>query len=146
MSDLSDLSDSLTVSHLSWATWAIRSQSLICPKQSDQIAHSRSFDMSNLSKWANSQPWCWPSPWLCGHCVGIVVDITDMCQNSCWLCGNFWKTLNSYIVLRNNQVKKYLGVFTCPLPNSMLTAQCSAIFLNCQTILYDNSDVWKAIS
>ena len=54
---MSDLSKSLTVPHLSWATWAIRSQSLICPERSEQIAHSCSFDLSDLSKWANSQPW-----------------------------------------------------------------------------------------
>ena len=28
---MSDLSESLTVAHFSWGTWAIRSQSLICP-------------------------------------------------------------------------------------------------------------------
>ena len=30
---MSVLSDSLTVAHLSWAFWANRSQSLICPEQ-----------------------------------------------------------------------------------------------------------------
>ena len=59
---VSDLSDSLTVAHLSWATWAICSQSLICLQRSEQIAHSLSFDLSEMSKeamseWANSQPW-----------------------------------------------------------------------------------------
>ena len=39
---LSPLSDSLTVGHLSWAIWA--------------IAHSRSFNLGDLSEWANSQP------------------------------------------------------------------------------------------
>ena len=59
--NLSNLSESLTVSLLSWVTWSIRSQLLICPEWSERIAHSRSFDLSNLSewamsKWANSQP------------------------------------------------------------------------------------------
>ena len=35
--------------HLSWETWANRSQSLIFQKQPEQFAHSRSFDMSDLS-------------------------------------------------------------------------------------------------
>ena len=40
---------------LSWATWANRSQSLICPEQSERIAHSCSFDLKDLSKWANER-------------------------------------------------------------------------------------------
>ena len=42
--DMSDLSDLLTVAHLSWAIWANHSQSLIWFEQSERI-----------SKWANSQ-------------------------------------------------------------------------------------------
>ena len=42
-----DLSDSLTVAHLSRATWAICSQSIVCLEQSEQIAHSCSFDLSD---------------------------------------------------------------------------------------------------
>ena len=58
---LSDRSESLTVAHLSWATWAIPSQLLICLEQSERIAHSRLFDLSEMSEWAmskwtNSQP------------------------------------------------------------------------------------------
>ena len=53
---MSDLSNSLTDAHLSWATWAIRSRTLICLEQSERIAHSRSFDLSEMSEWANSQP------------------------------------------------------------------------------------------
>ena len=45
---LSDLSDSLTVAHFLWATWAICSRSLICRERSDQIAHSRSFDLNKF--------------------------------------------------------------------------------------------------
>ena len=52
---MSDLSDSLTVAHLSWATWGIRSQSLICLERSERIAHSRSFDLSEMSEWANER-------------------------------------------------------------------------------------------
>ena len=52
---VSDLSKSLMVAHLSWATWASRSQLLICPERSEWISHSRSFDLSDLSKWANEQ-------------------------------------------------------------------------------------------
>ena len=69
---MSDLSDSLTVAHLSWATWAICSWVLICLEQSKQIAHSRSFDLSEMSKWAmskwaNSQPWITLSIPSAGH-------------------------------------------------------------------------------
>ena len=55
---MSNLNESLTVAHLSWATWAIRSRSLICIEQSEWIARSHSFDlseMSEMSKWANEQ-------------------------------------------------------------------------------------------
>ena len=50
---MSDLSDSLMVVLLIWATWSICSQLLICLEQSQQIAYSCSFDLSDLSKWAN---------------------------------------------------------------------------------------------
>ena len=53
-----------SLAHLSWATWAIRSH---CLGRSEQIAHIRSFDLSEMSEganerrsnewWANSQPW-----------------------------------------------------------------------------------------
>ena len=43
---MNNLSDSLTVALLTWAAWAIRSQSLICPERSELIAHCRSFDLS----------------------------------------------------------------------------------------------------
>ena len=55
------------VALLTWAAWVIRSQSLICPEQSEQMANSGSFDLSDLSKWANERwaneripnPACW---------------------------------------------------------------------------------------
>ena len=53
---MSNLSELLTVAHLSWATWAIHSRSLICLEQSERIPHSRSFDLSKMREWANSQP------------------------------------------------------------------------------------------
>ena len=53
---MSDLSDFLEVALLTWANRGIRSQLLICPEQSERIAHSGSFNLSDLSKWANSQP------------------------------------------------------------------------------------------
>ena len=61
---MSDLSELLTVAHLSWATWAIRSQLLRCLERSERIPHSCSFDLSEMSEWANewwanSQPWSW---------------------------------------------------------------------------------------
>ena len=69
--DMSDLSDLLTVTHLSWAIWANRSQSLIWSEWSERMSKW------TMSKWANSQPWgpCW-------HCVSIVNDYKDMCQCS----------------------------------------------------------------
>ena len=36
---LSNLSKSLTLAHMSWATWAIRSQSLICPDRPEWMPH-----------------------------------------------------------------------------------------------------------
>ena len=45
--------------HFWWATWAICSQLLICLEQSELIAHSRSFDLSQMSKWENERN---PSP------------------------------------------------------------------------------------
>ena len=50
---LSDLSKSLTVAHLSWATWAIRSWLLFWHERHEQperFAHSRSFVPSDLSE------------------------------------------------------------------------------------------------
>ena len=52
---LSNLSESLTVAHFSIATWAICSQALNCSERSEWINHSCSFDLSNLSEWANEQ-------------------------------------------------------------------------------------------
>ena len=51
MSDL--LKKTSSLAHLSWAN---RSQAFICDEQPKRFAHSRSFDLSDLSKWANSQP------------------------------------------------------------------------------------------
>ena len=61
---MNDLSELLTVAHFSWATWAIRSWSLICLQPPERFAHSCSFVLSDLSesltdahliwaKWAN---------------------------------------------------------------------------------------------
>ena len=63
---LSDLSESHTVAHLSWATWAIRSRLLISSEGPERFTHGRSFVLSYLSKlltfahliwakWANEQ-------------------------------------------------------------------------------------------
>ena len=69
---MSTLSESLTllVAHLSWETWAIRSRLLICHERPERFTHSRSFvlgnlsespshsfELSDLSEYANSQPW-----------------------------------------------------------------------------------------
>ena len=48
--DMSDLSNWLTVTHLSWAIWANHSQSLIWSERSEQMGEWA------MSKWANSQP------------------------------------------------------------------------------------------
>ena len=66
LSDLSDMSESLRVPHLSWATWAICSRSLISSERPERFAHGRSFVLSDLSesltvahliwvKWANER-------------------------------------------------------------------------------------------
>ena len=52
---LSDLSASLTVSHLSWVIWANRSQLLNWFEQNER-----------MSKWANSQPWNTVNPFCSG--------------------------------------------------------------------------------
>ena len=48
---MSDLSDLLTVAHLSWATWANSSHSLICPEGFERMSKWA------MNEWANSQPW-----------------------------------------------------------------------------------------
>ena len=53
--------------HLSWATWANRSHSLICYERPEQFAHIRSFVLSDLSEWANSQP-----------CIHIIINWSGM--------------------------------------------------------------------
>ena len=50
---MSDLSDWLTVAHLSWATGAIQSQSPICPEPPERFAHSCSFVLSELLTFAH---------------------------------------------------------------------------------------------
>ena len=50
---MSNLSNLLKVTLLSWATWAICLQHLICPEWSEQIAHDHSLKWAILSKWAN---------------------------------------------------------------------------------------------
>ena len=63
---MSDLSESLTVTHLSWVTWVICSWSLFWHEQPEWFAHRRSFVLSDLSEsltvthlilaiWANEQ-------------------------------------------------------------------------------------------
>ena len=63
---MSDLSNLLTDALLTWATWAIRSQSLFWHERPEWFAHSRSFVLSDLSElltvahliwviWANNQ-------------------------------------------------------------------------------------------
>ena len=47
---MSDLSESLTVAHLSWAPWAICSRSLFWYEQPERFAHSRSFVLRDLSE------------------------------------------------------------------------------------------------
>ena len=67
---MSSLRESLTVAHLSWATWAIRSLSLFWYEWPERFAHSHSFFLSDLSKsltvahliwaiWANEQMSKW---------------------------------------------------------------------------------------
>ena len=43
------------VAHLFWATWAIRSRSLIYSERPEQFAHGHSFDLSEMSEWANER-------------------------------------------------------------------------------------------
>ena len=63
---MSDLSKSLTVARLSWATWAIHLRSLFWHEQPERFAHSHSFVLSDLREsltvahliwviWANEQ-------------------------------------------------------------------------------------------
>ena len=58
---MSGLNKLLTVALLTWATGVIRSQSLICPERSEQIAHSHLGDLSKCAneRWANERI---PSP------------------------------------------------------------------------------------
>ena len=47
---MSELSESLTVADLSWATWVICSRSLICLEQPERFAHGRLFVLSDLNE------------------------------------------------------------------------------------------------
>ena len=75
---MSDLSELLTVTYLSWETWAIRSQLLICLERSERIAHSRSFDLSEMSEWAMSK-WANSQPWFHGSHPHV------LCTVLCWM-------------------------------------------------------------
>ena len=52
--DMSDLSDLLTVAHLSWAIWSNRSQSLIWLEQSEQMSDERMIKFPTLFKMEQS--------------------------------------------------------------------------------------------
>ena len=52
---MSSLRDLLTVYLLTWETWVICSQLLICPGRSEWISHSPSFHLSDFRKWAMSE-------------------------------------------------------------------------------------------
>ena len=75
---LSHLSNSLTVTHLSWAIWANRSQSLIWFEQNERMS-----DEWAMSKWANSQPWIKHKLWdrlrrynpFLGQQIAIITEI-----------------------------------------------------------------------
>ena len=54
---MSDLSDSLTVTHLSWTIWANCSQSLIWFEQNEQMSDERMSDFPALHKNLNSSSW-----------------------------------------------------------------------------------------
>ena len=50
----SNLSDSLTIAHFLWATWAICWRLLIFLERSERVTHSPSFDLSKMSEWVTS--------------------------------------------------------------------------------------------
>ena len=58
---MSDLSDLLMVARLSWATWTIHSQLLICPERFERNAHSRSLKWVILSEWGMSLQYWGPN-------------------------------------------------------------------------------------
>ena len=90
------LSELLTVDHLSWATWAIHSQLLICP---EQITHSRSFDLSNLSEWANGQI---PKP-----------AKKEWCEQLTQVAHQKWATMSDLLRLltKNERMRKFPTLF-----------------------------------
>ena len=61
LSDLSDLSDSLTVSHLSWAIWANHSQSLILFEQNEQMSEEQKSKFPALLFTKERLLWATPS-------------------------------------------------------------------------------------
>ena len=97
---LRDLSDSLTVAHLSWAIWANRSQSLIWFERNEQ-----------MSKWANERmsdermskfpalPFCHTLP-KCNTCWVLFTFWRQFIENCClWsygFCPLTWQR-NSYL-------------------------------------------------
>ena len=86
---LSNLSESLMVAHLSWATWAIGSCSLISSERPERFAHGLSFVLSDLSesltvahlnwaKWANER-------------ISSPVTNADNARNVAWKIWIKWK-------------------------------------------------------
>ena len=105
---LSNLSDSLTVAHLSWAIWANRSQSLIWFEQISEWA---------MSKWANSQPWSvlWKNVHIIYFSLAIFARIhkNSFILIGKWACliiktfkNHIFDTLLSIILRGNKSIKQ----------------------------------------
>ena len=70
---LSDLSDLLTVTHLSWVIWVNRSQSLNWFERNEWMSKWA------MSKWANSQP-CWYLRRKCGILMASPAGAAKLCK------------------------------------------------------------------
>ena len=77
---MSDLSDSLTVAHLSWGTWANRSHFFICPERFEQMSEWA------MSKWANSQSWS-----LFDLLIRNINFMSTLQFSMIFFCKNNWK-------------------------------------------------------
>ena len=104
------LSELLTVDHLSWATWAIHSQSLFWHERPERFAHSHSFVLSDLSEsltvthliwaiWANEQI---PKP-----------AKNEWCEQITQVAHQKWATMSDLLRLltKNEQMSEFPTLF-----------------------------------
>ena len=121
--------------HLSWVTWANRSQSLLCYEWPEPFAHGWYFDMSDSltlahlswaiwvnERWENSLHWCTPwsltlwwethgGAWLCSmmHTAELELQTTEIFEKFGSLDSAVWCTQRS----KTLRYDAHRGVWFC---------------------------------